>query len=835
MSKTGLLPLALRLLKREWRSGELRLLLIALCVAVTAGSAVGFFTDRVERALLHQASEFLGADLVLTSAREFQLELAPIVEQRRLQLSRQLEFPTMVMHQEQMLLASVKAVDAQYPLKGALRVTPQLDSAPQLLRQPPEPGTAWIEARVLDSLGVSIGDSVEVGNTRLRLTQILLQEPDRGGGLFNLRPRLLMHQDDLAAAEVIQAGSRVNYRYLFNGAEADIARFKAWLAPQLLPGQRLLDIHQENPSLGSTLSKAQRYLNLSSLLAIIMAGVAIAMAARRYSERHFDSAALLRCLGQSRSRILQLFALQLLLAGSLTALIGVVLGWLSQYGLVALLGQLMPTQLPGPGLTPALIGFSSGMLVLAAFSLPPLLRLSRVSPLRVLRRELEPLPASAWLVYGGAAGLILALLWAHSQDLKLTLLIALGGGLCTLLLGLLGWSLLRLLARIQGPLSWRLALSNLMRRPSAGIGQLIAFSLTLAAMALILLVRADLVDSWQRSLPENAPNHFLINIQPDQLQPLSRHLEQQQINFSGLYPMVRGRLSQINGVDAQAQLPRKSPGRRAIRRELNLTFSDSLTTESLAQDNKILQGRWWNPEDRGKPLISIEHQLARDLGVGVGDTLSFDFGYRQIEAKIISLRSLDWSSMRPNFYVIFPPGGLEGLPANYITSFYLPGERRRELVTLMNQFPTLTLLEVDQLLGNIRSIIAQVTLAVEYVLLFVLAAGITVLFAALASSLDQRIHEAALLRTLGARKGLLLRMLGTEFLLLGAVAGLSAALVVELLRFGLYRQLLELDYSPHLGLWLLCPLAGALLVGGAGWYGTRKLVKLSPLKVLRNE
>ncbi|MEH6473725.1 MAG: FtsX-like permease family protein [Halopseudomonas sp.] len=830
MNRSGMLLLCFRLLKREWRSGELRLLLIALCVAVTAGSAVGFFTDRVERALVRQASEFLGADLVLSSAREFQHELSPRVEQHQLQLSRQLIFPTMVMHQETMLLSSIKAVDDRYPLKGELKTSLDLNAEIESLRHPPEPGTAWVEARILDSLDVAIGDEVEVGTTRLKLTKILRQEPDRGGGLFNLRPRLLMHQADLAAAGVIQPGSRVNYRYLFNGSEANIAVFKTWLAQQLLPGQQLLDVKQENPSLGSTLSKAQRYLNLSSLLAVIMAGVAIAMAARRYSERHFDTAALLRCMGQTQKRILQLFALQLLLAGTFTALLGVALGWLTQYGLVALLGQLMPTQLPGPGLTPALTGFATGMLVLAGFTLPPLLRLSRVSPLRVLRRELDPLPASAWLVYGVSGGLMVALLWAHSQDLKLTLLISIGGGLATLLLGVLGWGLLRIFANINGPLSWRLASSNLMRRPNAAIGQLVAFSLTLAAMALILLVRADLVDSWQRTLPNDAPNHFLINIQPDQVEPLRQYLEQQQIDYSGLYPMVRGRLSQINGIDAQLVLPEKSPGRRAIRRELNLTFSDA-----LAQDNQILQGRWWTPQDHGLPLISLEHELARDLGVGLGDSLTFDFGYRTIKAVVASLRSLEWSSMRPNFYVIFPPGGLDDLPANYITSFHLPAERRLELVALMKQFPTLTLLEVEQLLGNIRNIIAQVTLAVEYVLLFVLAAGLTVLFAALASSLDERMRQGALLRTLGAEGALLQRMLATEFMLLGAVSGLTATALVEVLRFYLYQQLLDLDYHPHPTLWILAPLAGAALVGIAGRYGTRKLVKLSPLRVLREE
>ena len=836
----NVLPLALRLLWREWRAGELRLLLIALCIAVSAGSAVGFFTDRVERALVRQATEFLGADLVLSSARPFQSPLQAEASARQLQLSQQLIFPSMVMHGESMLLASVKVVDRRYPLKGAPKLRPlgldPIDKGPlETLYQPPEPGTAWVEARILDSLGVQLGDTVELGNTTLILNRILEQEPDRGGGWFNLRPRLLMHADDLAASGVIQPGSRVNYRYLFTGTEEGIDAFKRWLTPQLLPGQRLLDVKQENPSLGTTLTKAQRYLNLSSLLAVVLAGVAIAMAARRYSERHFDTAAMLRCLGQTERQILRLFITQLLLAGCLCALLGIILGWLTQYGLVALLGQLMPTQLPGPGLTPALTGFATGLLVLIGFTLPPLLRLSRVPPLRVLRRDLNPLPLSGQLVYGLAGGLMLALLWFHSHDLKLTLIIAVGGGLSALLLGLSGWLLLRLLSRFQGPLSWRLALNNLMRRPAAGVGQLIAFSLTLATMALILLVRADLVDSWQRALPQNAPNHFLINIQPHQIEPLKSYLNQQQIAFSGIYPMVRGRLSHINGIDAHQLHPPKTPGHRGIRRELNLTFSDQADHSSLAEDNQIVAGRWWQPQDKGQPLLSIEQDLAQDLGVGIGDRLRFNFGHRELEAEILSLRTLEWGSMRPNFYVIFAPDALAGLPANAITSFYLPDERRRQLVALMEQFPTLTLLEVEQLLGNIRTIVAQVTLAVEYVLLFVLAAGLMVLFAALASSLDERLHEGALLRTLGGSSHLLKRMLTTEFILLGLVAGLAASGLVELLRWALYSQLLELSYRPHPQLWLLCPLAGALLVGVAGRYGTRKLLQSSPLRVLREQ
>lgn len=830
------LTLSIRMLRREWRSGELQLLLMALAIAVTAASAVGFFTDRVERALVRQATEFLGADLVLSSPRPLQHDPSQLASQYQLQLSQQWLFPTMVMHSDAMLLASVKAVDSRYPLTGELKVSRAFDGNVETVNQPPQPGNAWVEARILDSLGISVGDRVEVGNTRLRISRILQQEPDRGGGLFSMRPRLLMHQDDLTATGVIQPGSRIKYRYLFDGDEASIVQLKNWLNDRLLPGQRLLDIRQENPSIGGTLTKAQHYLNLSSLLAVILAGVAIAMAAKRYSERHFDSAALMRCLGLNQASILKLFAVQLLLAGVLTALAGVGLGWLTQYGLVLLLGQLMPSQLPGPGLAPALTGWLTGLLVLVGFSLPPLLRLSRVAPLRVLRRDLDPLPASGWLVYGLSGALMVALLGYYSQSLKLTLMLTLGGGLGALVLGLSGWGLLRLISRVSSPrqsgLSWRLALTNLMRHPNAGIGQLIAFSLTLTAMALILLVRDDLIDGWQRSLPSDAPNHFLINIQPDQVEPLQRYFDQQQIATSGIYPMVRGRLSHINGTEAIQRLAPESPGRHALRRELNLSFSQSASISSLPADNQITAGRWWRPADTGQARISLEQNLARDLNVGIGDRLSFNFGDRQLDAEIISLRSLQWNSMQPNFYVIFAPDGLSGLPTNYITSFHLSAERRLELVRLMEQFPTLTLLEIEQLLGNIRNIIVQVTLAVEYVLLFVLAAGLMVLFTALASSLDQRLHEGALLRTLGARGTLLKRMLTIEFMLLGGVAGLAASALVEALRFWLYSELLGLTYSPYPLLWILCPLAGALLVGSAGRYGTRKLIKQSPLKIL---
>ncbi|OMH39143.1 ABC transporter permease [Motiliproteus sp. MSK22-1] len=827
-TRSPTVSLALKLLWREWRGGELRLLLIALMIAVTASCAVGFFTDRVERALVRQATEFLGADLVLRTSRAFPENLRAEATQRNLQYSEQLVFPSMLINGEKMLLSSVKVVDDHYPLKGEVKVSTGRDQVAKVIKQGPSSGELWLEPRVLESLNMEVGDSVELGASVFTVSQMLIQEPDRGGGLFSLQPRAMMHQSDIAATEVIQPGSRIRYRYLFNGSEADLEPFRDWLEERLKPGERILDIQRESPSLGTTLTRAQSYLNLSGLMAVIMAGIAIAMAARRYSERHYDTAALLRCFGQPQRHILKLYSLQLMMAGTLASAAGVGLGWMAQYILVELLSGLVPGTLPGPGLVPALVGFCTGMLVLAGFALPPLLRLSDVTPLRVLRRDLSPLPRSAWLVYGLSALLILMLLWAYSRDLKLTLVIAGIGSIGALILGVLAWILLRSLVRIPGPLAWRLASKNLLRHPRDSLSQLFAFGITLAAMALILIVRSDLLQSWQEQLPDQAPNNFLINIQPWQVEELEGYLDNKQIPHSGVYPMVRGRLSHINGQEAAKTIPEQSPGRRAISRELNLTWSDT-----LAADNRILEGRWWQPEDQGKPYISLERDLARDLGVGIGDKLRFSFGDRSVESEIISLRSLDWGSLRPNFYVIYPPGALEGLPANFITSFYLPNDRSAELNQLIQQFPTLTLLEVDRLLAQIRSIIEQVSIAVEYVLMFVLAAGITVLFAALATSIDERLQEGALLRTLGGNSKTLRRMLGLEFLLMGALAGILAALLDEAVSFWLYQQLFKLEYNPNLALWLWSPLAGAALVGCSGLLGTRKVIKQSPLKVLR--
>ncbi len=819
--------LALRLLWREWRGGELRLLFLAILVAVCASCAVGFFSDRVEQAIEKRAVAFVGADLVLKTARPSSIAFEAQAAQQGLVYGEQLTFSSMLINDQQMSLAGIKVVDNSYPMKGTLRISQGGDQISEVTH-PPQPGMIWVEPRLLESLNLQLGDQVQLGEKTFTISQLLLREPDRGGGFINLRPRAMMNKADIAATGVIQPGSRVSYRYLFNGNTEAINQIKNWITPQLNPGERFEELKNENRRVSVTLNRAKTYLNLAGLLAVIMAGVAVAMAARQYSQRHFDAAALFRCMGLQQQQIVGIFTTQLLLVGAVASLLGIIAGWLGQFGLIYLLASLIPGELPPASLTPALIGFCTGLLILFAAALPAILRLRQVAPLRVLRRDLTPLPASTWLVYGIFGLVVFGLLYLYSQDLKLTLIIGVGATALTASLGFLAWLCLKALPRQRGPMVWRLAIANLHRHPKDALAQMVAFGLTLGAMVLILIVRNDLLDRWQAQLPEQAPNNFLINIQPHQVAPLTQFFNDRDIDYSSISPMIRGRLSQINGQEANEFIGEDSPGRRATRRELNLTYS-----AELSPDNRILQGQWWTPDDRGKSLISIEQEFADDIGVKLGDSMTFDFGDQTVTATIASMRSLDWGSFRPNFYVIFHPGNLDNLPANFITSFYLPDSESAALSELIQTFPTLTLLEIGPVLKELRSIIQQVTTAVEYVLVFVLLAGVLVVISALLSSLDERLREGSLLRVLGGRTKTIRQLLLIEFAVIGFLAGCLAIAVDEAVSFGLFHFLFDLPYQPSYYLWLWVPLAGMVMVASAGLAGTRKVVKQPPLTVFR--
>lgn len=824
-----LFSLAARQLLRDARAGELRVLFFALLVAVAASSAIGYFSARLNDAMLLRASEFLAADLRLSGSTPASQEQIDAGLKLGLDHAQAVEFSSVVAAQDGIQLASVKAANSLYPLRGELRSAAE-PYAREEVGPGPRPGEAWAEARLMVALNLKIGDELEIGAKTLRLSRVLTYDPDTAGDFYSLTPRVLMHLDDLAATEVVQPGSRVRFRELWRGDADALAAYRQAVEAGLEPNQRLEDARDGNRQVGGALGRAERYLNLASLAAVLLAGVAVALSAARFAARRFDASALLRCLGLSRREALALFGLQLALLGLLASVLGALLGWAGQHVLFHLLRGLIPDDLPPADLWPALAGMATGLVALAGFALPPLAALGRVPPLRVLRRDMLPVPASSWLVYGAALVALGLIMWRLSLDLKLTLALLGGGLLAALVLGgllLIGLqSLRRLLQRAALP--WRLGLGQLLRHPLAAAGQSLAFGLILLAMALIALLRGELLDTWQDQLPDDAPNHFALNVLPAERDAFAARLAELSPHPAPLYPVVPGRLIMINDEPVRQLVTKESRGERAIQRDLSLTWA-----EDLPSDNLISAGSWWGNAPAGElPGVSVEAELAESLQLQLGDRLRFNVGGIEREAQVTSLRQVDWDSFQPNFYMIFEPQTLQDLPATYLTSFYLPPGQDAELIKLSRAFPSVTLLQVDALLAQLRSILAQVTLAIEYVLLFVLAAGITVLLAGLQATLDERIRQGALLRALGAERKLLISARRAEFGLLGAAAGLLAALGCELVSFLLYRYAFDMSWQPHPWL-LLLPLIGALLIGLAGVLGTRRALNASPLSVLR--
>lgn len=824
-----LVALAARQLLRDARSGELRVLFFALLVAVAASTAIGYFGARLNGAMQLRATEFLGADLILQGSSPARQEQIDAGNQAGLEHARVVEFASVIAADSGIQLSSVKAVDAAYPLRGELKSAAQ-PYGEETAGAGPAPGEAWAESRLLAALSLKVGDTLDVGSKTLRLARVLTYEPDRAGNFYSLTPRVMINLQDLAATNVVQPGSRVTYRELWRGTPEQLASYQQQLESALEPNQRLRDSKDSNQQIGGALGKAERYLNMASLVAVLLAGVAVAMSASRFAARRFDASALLRCLGLSRREVMLMFCMQLALLGVLACLSGALIGWLAQLVLFQMLHGLLPAVVPAGGVLPALAGIGTGLVALAGFALPPLEALGAVPPLRVLRRDLLPVPTSTWLVYGTALLALGLIMWRLSLDLVLTFALLAGGLLAALILGgllLLGLkSLRRLLARSTLP--WRLGLGQLLRHPLAAAGQALAFGLILLAMTLIALLRGELLDNWQNQLPKDAPNYFALNILPDERNAFARHLQDAGARAAPLYPVMPGRLVDINDAPVQELVEKDSRGERAVQRDLSLTWA-----EHLPNGNRITAGQWWSDaQKKDLPGVSVEEGVAQSLKLKLGDRLTFNIGGSNRDAVVTSLRTVDWNNFQPNFFMIFQPGTFDDLPTTYLTSFYIAPGHDSQVVELSRAFPAATILGVEALLEQLRSILAQVTLAVEYVLLFVLAAGMAVLFSGLQATLDERIRQGALLRALGAERRLLVKARRIEFGLLGAASGVLAALGSELISFVLYRYAFDLVWTPHP--WLLClPLIGALLVGGAGVFGTRRALNASPLQVLR--
>ncbi|MFM8442959.1 MAG: ABC transporter permease [Methylococcus sp.] len=823
-----LLRLALKLISRDWRAGELSTLAAALSIAVIAATSVTLLSDRLNRAMTLQAAAFLGADLAVSGHVQPPESWHGQASSLGLNFAETVEFSTVLVENEELLLVGAKAVPAGYPLRGTLKIQDQPESEPYETQASPAPGEAWVEPRILTALKLSLGSHITLGEKNLRITRLIMEEPDRRGDLYSLSPRVIFHREDLDATRVIQPGSHVHYYALFSGETEKLQALKTWLKPQLLPGQRITDIDEDRPELGKAIQRAERYLGLTSLSVVLIAGVAIAMSSRRYTERHFDLMAILKCLGATEREIFTIACLQFLLVGFVVTLFACMAGGLLQAGIVRLIQPLLPHGLPPPGVTAWLLGGGMGLLILTGFALPPVLRLKRLPPLRVLRRDLEPHPSSAWLVYGMAGLTVTVLMWRYTEDWKTTLSVLGGSALLVSVFAATGLTLLRLGQRILRllPLPARLGMQQLTRRPELGVMQIVGFSVTLVAMLIIFLVRTELIVQWQRQIPPDAPNQFALNLFDGDLETFRAFLERENIRASEIYPIVRGRLIRVNGQEITEILRRDSRAEGAVNRELSLTWS-----ASLPSDNRVVTGAW---PDLGPGIsVSMEQALAHRLGVGVGDHLTFNIAGQTLDTRIGSLRSVRWDNLTPNFFMIFAPGVLEGYPHTWLTSFHISDSQRPVLTRMIKAFPGLTLLDVGKLISQFQDILHQLTLAIEFVLVLALGAGFTVLFATVRSTIDDRIHEDTLLRAMGAGSALLRGAQWMEFAALGLLSGLLAMTITELIVWLVYWRVFDIPYQPHAGAWLLTPLLSAGVIGGVGVWSIRRVTRASPMRLLR--
>jgi len=819
-----------RMAMRDLRSGEIGLLLVALVVAVGTVTSISLFVDRLHQALVQESSNFLAADRQISSSREIPEEFASTAGDKGIEVARTMVFPSMVFAGERNQLVSVKAVATNYPLRGKLIVSDVPFERGYPSQETPAQGEVWLDARLFPALGVALGDLIEVGVAQFRISQVLVTEPDRGGSFFDLGPRLLMNIDDVPSTEVVQPGSRIRYRLLLRGDEGDLESLKATLP--LEPNYRWVSIRESSPRIGSALDRAESFLLLGGLLGVLLAGIAVALSAHRYAARHYDHVGVLKTLGATPSQILYGFLSILLLVGSVAIVGGLVAGGGLHLIIVELLSSLIPVALPAPGLRPFVLGILTGLICAVSFAMPAFLHLKNISPMRVIRRDLGVAPASQWISYGAAVGgSILLLVW-YSQSLFLTFWTIVGAASVVLVFGSLAYVLLKSgrVVGMQARSGWRLALSGLQRRSRASTAQILIFGMAIMLLLVLVLLRTALITEWRSQVPDRAANHFVMNIAPHEVQAVQTLIDDHATSGEFLYPMIRGRVIAVNGVESnehQRSLPLRNEEEMRLLSERNLTW-----VAEQPRDNEIVDGQWW-PTDTTRAEVSLEQDYAETFGLKIGDVLTFDIGGQQLAADITSVRTLEWESMSPNFFIILSPPVLRDFPSTYMTSFYLEPENKAFLNTLLGEHPTITVLEIDALIRQVQNIVDRVTQAVELVLGLVLASGCLVLVASIQASKDARMAEHALVRTLGGTRRLIGGSLAAEFMVLGAFAGVVAVVGAEITVAVLQDQVFELDMQVHPWVWPVGPLAGALIITIVGLLGSRSLVNSPPMMVLR--
>jgi len=831
--------LAARMLSRDWRAGELTVLVAALVLAVASVGTVAFFADRVKTALTRQANLLLGADLMISGDRPLPPAFAEEAVQRGLAVTPGIKFNSMVQRAAAAaegggaVLADVKAVAPGYPLRSAILLADPVRVDGVAATGIPARGEAWPDLRLAQRLGVKPGDRLAVGEATLTVGAIVQQEPEVASGLLAIGPRLLVNLDDVPATNLLQPGNRATHRLLVaDRAEVGaVDAYTIWAQGKLKPGQRLENVRDLRPEVRQTLERAEKFLGLAALVAVILAAVAVALAASRYLRRHLDTAAMLRCLGAPKRQTLALFVLQFGALGVLASAAGIVLALGGQQLLVMLLGTITTADLPMPGIVPALGAFGTGLLLLFGFALPPLVALAGAPPLRVLRRDL-PRPRPGGIVaYLLGAGVIALLIGWRAQDVKTGAIMV--GGMVGLLAAaaLSAWALIAVLKHLpQRGVTWRFGLANLRRRPLASSLQIGALALGLMALLLLTVVRGDLLSNWRASLPPDAPNQFLINVLPEQVDGVRALIARETGADAPLYPMIRGRLVTVNGMPLDPARFTDERARRLAEREFNLSW-----TADLPKSNRVVAGQWWGDARGPAAGVSMEDGIAESLGLKLGDTIAYDVAGTPVSAKITSLRKVDWDSFRPNFFALFPPGVLEPLPRTYLGAVRVPENARAGgwLSALVQHYPNVLAIDVGEIIRQVQSIIEQVAKAVEFVFLFTLLGGLLVLQAAIAATQDERRFDAAILRTLGASQNQLTAAQAAEFLVLGSLSGLLGAAGATAVGYFLSDRVFQIPFAANPMVWVYGLAGGAICVTLAGWLGTRGTMRHPPLEVIR--
>ncbi len=831
-----------RLFKHELRRGELTIMAAAIVLSVTAVFSLSLFTERLQSGLLARSAEFLAADRVLSSRREIQSEWLQQAQQTGLQTAHRVTFNSMAFAHEQLALVNIKAVSDGYPLRGELRTAAQPYGEEQTATSLPAAGEAWVAPALFQELQLAIGDSIEVGRSSFAVTRVLTYEPDVGFSVFTDSPNVLIHHNQLEQTGLIQPGARIRYNVLYAGTADALNNYENWLLPQLnedTHSWRRVD--DGDTPLARSLKRAEQFMLLASLLGVILAATAVAVAAQRYCQRNYDAVAIFKTLGAGQAVIKRIFVLHLLTLTSISIVVGLALGGLIQMLVTDWVAVQLGTTLPTASYAPYLLAVATGLLSAVMFTLYPLLRLISIPPLRVLNRDLVGTERWRWLHWLCSIAGIFGLLLLYSQQWLLSTALLLGGALAAVLLLLVGQLFIRVSrqAGMQAGSAWRLAMAGLQRRARANSVQMLSFSTAIMLLLLVLALRNELLDDWQQQLPDDAPNYFLINVAPQDVPALEKQFQQFNIDSNDMYPVVPGRMIAVNGVMVRDEVTKEPSAeeseagqeaaqqREGFGRELSLTWR-----EQLPANNTIVAGDWWG--DNPEPQVSIESGVAERIGLKLGDDLTFNIGGTEFTVPVTSVRDVNWGSLQPNFYMIFNTATLADFPATFISSFYLPPERSNELYELFKPFPQASLIDLDAIMAQLREVIGHVSLAIAFVLVLVVIAGVLVLFAQVQASMEERQRELVILRTLGAPAHLLNRSVTYEFTILGAISGLIATLAMEVSLWLLQTQVFNMVASIHWQFWVIGPVAGAIIVGSFGRLACRRLQRGMTAQLIRD-